>query len=397
VLLLTAPRRRGLALAVAAVLLVVAAPVEAKKKKGGKKHHKTPSSKSVGKPGASEPKDSSSESDEGSEADDESAKGVKEAPEAAPAESSSPSKTEVEKGEAEEKAPPPRGSAKPAVAPSESEEPVESALRLVVGGGALFRTLRYSDDRSSMVSPYRVEPGPEIRTALEVFPAAFATTGFAANIGLFGQLDYGFGVKSKAMSGARLTTNYYDFIAGLKVRIPIGIWTPYVTGGYGGQVFQLQGQDATTGPPVPSVSYKFIRGGLGTRVRFSPMFDLDVGAGYVYVTDPGSAAGDIKSSAFFPNTTTYAIDAGLSVGIRLASVFGLRVGGDFRQYGLSFNWQPGQPYQIGGGTDRYIQAWGGIEIILDGVSEAPEKPAPPSARGKAKRRPQAEPEDGAAE
>ena len=58
----------------------------------------------------------------------------------------------------------------------------------------------------------------------------------------------------------------------------------------------------------------------------------------------------------------------LSLGFRVTSMIGVRVGGDFRQYGLSLHSTNGQTSIIAGGaTDRYITVWGGLEIVLYGV------------------------------
>ena len=235
--------------------------------------------------------------------------------------------------------------------------------------------------------------------SFEAYPAAFASAGFAANVGLFGGFSYGFGVTSKTSNGTQLTTKLQDFTVGLKLRIPLGMLVPYVSVAYGAQSFRLEGQGATI--IVPATNYKFIRGGLGTRVLFSPKLDLDVGAGYVAATDLGSGSGEIASSAFFPKAKGYAVDAGLSLGYRVASVIAVRAGVDFRQYGLSFNVAAGDPaaaFAVGGATDRYIVAWGGVGIVLDGVggggaaSEDEEaKPAPEPSK-KAKRRRQPEPD-----
>ena len=51
------------------------------------------------------------------------------------------------------------------------------------------------------LAPYSLSPGPEVGVWLEVYPAAFATDGFAANIGLFGRFNYGFGAQSKLPLG----------------------------------------------------------------------------------------------------------------------------------------------------------------------------------------------------
>ena len=49
------------------------------------------------------------------------------------------------------------------------------------------------------LAPYSLSPGPEASAWLEAYPAAFATDGFAANIGLFGSFDYGIRRRSRRL------------------------------------------------------------------------------------------------------------------------------------------------------------------------------------------------------
>jgi hypothetical protein len=248
------------------------------------------------------------------------------------------------------------------------------------------RALAYNQERSMMVAPYSLPVGPLARVGLELYPAAFATSGFAANIGVVAQLGYGFGVKSETPTGGgQLTTQFMDYAAGLKLRIPLGMVVPFAFATYAAQAFQLSGQSATTGPPVPAVGYTSIRAGAGARFVFTPMIDLDVGGAFLLLTD----AGQIRS-AFWPRTTGNGFEAGFSLGVRLTNMIGLRGGLDFRQYGLAFNWQAGQMYQAGGAIDRFITFWAGLMITLDGVGgggasepAAEEKPAKAKKKKKA--------------
>ena len=378
----------------AALALAVSGPAFAKKKKASKKH-KTPSSKSVGSDhqGSSGHGRRLRKRSEGRRGEDPGGEVLgREGPGGGPRPRRNPRRRR-------------RRRRRPKTKPTAEEAPAgESggfrapALELVLGAGALFRNLSWNQNNTTTIAPYSLAPGPEAHLSLEVYPAAFATAGFVANVGIFGGFGYGFGVSSKAPDGTKLTTKFQDFLAGLKVRIPFGTFVPYVSVAYGGQGFRLDGQ-ATIG--VPATNYKFVRPGLGTRINISPTIDLDVGGGFLIVTDPGSASGEIASAALFPKAKANGIDAGLSVGFRVANLIALRAGADFRQYGLSLNVPAGSALLVGGATDRYIVGWGGVEIVLDGLgggassssssSSDEEKPAPPK---KTKRRKQPEPEPG---
>lgn len=371
------PRRNGVARAlaffIALVVLFVSLSAEAKKKKGGKKH-KTPATKSKG---AAAAPDTSSDADDAS--DEKS--------------SSSGADEEVEKPKP---APPPepvgdedavpKKAAKPKPAPEKEAEGAGGgpiALRIGVGGRALFRQVRWTDDGGAL-APYTLSPGPEASVWLEAYPAAFATDGFAANIGIFGRFDYGFGASSKTPPPANqtLTTKYQDFLAGLKIRIPLGMVLPYVAGAYGMQKFALEPFD----PSRPNFNYAFAHLGAGALFQVTPAFDIDVGAGFLYVMNPGSAAGEIKSPALYPRAAANGIDVSLSLGYRVMSLIGVRLGLDFRQFGIATGWRTGDPaIRAGGAVDRNISVWGGVEVVFDGMGGGGEEAPPPVKKTPAKK------------
>jgi hypothetical protein len=149
----------------------------------------------------------------------------------------------------------------------------------------------------------------------------------------------------------------------------VSIFAPYASVAYGAQSFKLTTQSGTA-PMIPSVAYKFVRIGIGSRADFSPQVSADLGLAFLLLTDAGKNAGYIKSNDYFPGTTGNAIDVGASVAYRFTKLIGARVGVDFRQYGLSANPRNGATLVAGGATDRYIFFGGGIELVLDGVSGA---------------------------
>ncbi len=163
------------------------------------------------------------------------------------------------------------------------------------------------------------------------------------------------------------------------------MFNPYVSGAYGVQTFKLD----PPGNDRPNFSYSFIRPGAGVRIQATPMVDIEVGAGFLLVNGMGTAANEVKSAAFFPRATATGIDAGLSIGVRFSNLLGVRAGADFRQYGIVSGYQAGDPVVAGGATDRYITAWGGVELLLDGVGGGPagggEEEAAPAKKAPAKK------------
>jgi hypothetical protein len=271
--------------------------------------------------------------------------------------------------------------------------PPPVALELGVGVRALFRNLAWNQDPQRRMVPYSLSPGPEAGFWLDLYPASFITGGVASQIGLFGGFNNGFGVVSTTDSGSKLTTNFRDYLAGLKMRFPLGAFIPYVAVAYGGQSFILQGQPAGGNATVPGVDYKFIRAGAGAGVTFTRKLSMDLNADYLLVNSVGSQPGQIGSSDFFSRAKAFAVDAGVSLAYRATSLLAVRAGADFRQYGLDFHVRPTDPLIVGGATDRYITVWTGLEIVLDGLGrvESDEQEAPaaePAPKAGAGRKPQ---------
>jgi hypothetical protein len=266
-----------------------------------------------------------------------------------------------------------------------SEEPgagaTLSALEFGVGAKAMFRQLAWtSDARAAGLGPYTLTPGPETGAWLEFYPAAFGSQGFAANIGLFGRFDYGFGVATTLADHTDAATSFRDYLGGIKVRIPTGTFIPNVSVAYGQQVFEIaQQQNAAD---LPKLAYQFIRPALGARILLSPTIALDAAVAYLMVLDAGSGTDQLKSSRFFPKATSYGIDASASVAVKVTESIGVRGGADFRQYGIDLH-PDSTTRSVAGAVDRYIVAWAGLEVVLDGQGGAAggdDEPAKPSKR-----------------
>jgi hypothetical protein len=266
--------------------------------------------------------------------------------------------------------------------PEETSSPSSlSALEFGVGAKALFRNFGWTaDGRAAGLGPYSLTPGPETGLWLELYPAALGTSGFAANVGIIGQFDYGFGVATTLANHTDVSTTFRDFLGGLKVRIPLGTFIPNVSVAYGQQVFAVAQQQNMM--DLPQLAYSFVRPALGTRVLFSPEAALDVTAGYLAVLDPGSGANQVRSTRFFPKTTAYGIDVSASVSYRITGAIGARGGVDWRQYGLNLN-PDSTTRSVAGAVDRYITAWAGVEVVLGGQGAAAggdDEPVKPSKR-----------------
>ncbi|HVT09126.1 MAG TPA: hypothetical protein VHO67_16815 [Polyangia bacterium] len=254
------------------------------------------------------------------------------------------------------------------------------ALRGGIGIGAVYRTLKWTGGRPSGLADYSMPHGPELGGWLEIYPGAFVDRGLGADIGAILSFNRGFGISSTSGAGVTADAIFEDFLIGLKMRFPLGVFTPHVSAAYGGRVFLFTPRL----PEVPSVFYSFVRLAGGARAQIGSAIDVEAEVAYLPVVDSGKQAGYIGAPEYFPGLGNYGLEAGGSVGVRVTGMFGLRGGVDFRQFSLDLTQATGM-LKGNQATDRYLTIWGGVEIVLDGAGDngaakpRPENrpPAPP--------------------
>jgi hypothetical protein len=238
------------------------------------------------------------------------------------------------------------------------------ALRGGIGLGAVYRTLAWTGGRPSGLADYSMPHGPELGGWLEVYPGAFVDRGLGANIGAILSFNRGFGISSTSGTGVTADAIFEDFLLGLKMRFPLGVFTPHVSAAYGGRVFLFSPRL----PEVPSVFYTFVRLAGGARAQIGSAIDVEAEVAYLPVVNSGNQAGYIGAPEYFPGLGNYGLEAGGSAGVRLTGVVGLRAGVDFRQFSLDLTHATGM-LKGNQATDRYLTIWGGVEVVLDGAGD----------------------------
>lgn len=273
-----------------------------------------------------------------------------------------------------------------------------SGLEFGLGFKALFRSLAWTQPggRNAGLGPYSLSPGPQTGLWLEFYPAAFGSSGFAANIGVIAQFNYGFGVATTLANDDVVETKFRDFFAGAKLRVPFGGFVPSLSIAYGQQVFAIAQQ--MTMQDLPQLAYQFVRFAPGARMYFTPTVALDVSAAYLLVLDPGSGANSIRDpNRYFPQATAFGFDVTASLAFRLTGSIGARAGADLRAYTIS-NHQ--NTRDVVGAVDRYITVWAGVEVVLDGQGAAAggdDEPAKPSKRKRRRAAPKEDEEESSEE
>lgn len=251
----------------------------------------------------------------------------------------------------------------------ESSEGAPVAVELWAGPRAVHRTFDFNDPLAShqqgATNPYAYQlpagPAPFIQVGL--YPAAFATRGFAANIGLVGSFEKL--VATKTGGGTQDSTFGQQFEVGLRGRLPLGAGELGLTGAYGKHSFRLAAVDPgpATSTLVPNVDYTFVRVGVDGRVAISAV-ELGLHVGTRLVSDTGSLG-----KVWFPSTKTKSIEAGFSLAYRITPLVGVVGGVDFLRYAFDFNPVPtSNPARAvaGGAVDQYISGFLALRLTIAG-------------------------------
>ena len=252
-----------------------------------------------------------------------------------------------------------------------------SPLDLHVGMRSVSRNLEYNQDVNGTLRTHSVS-SPAVFVSGTWYPVAHFTGGVPAHIGVLGHFEQGFLATSKLQTGSDTTydTSLQSWSVGLKGRIPIAKHEIGISGSYGQQNTEIQGDvdpnsRTATGAIierdfVPDVAYEFIRPGLDARFQIAS-FGIGIYGGYRIVTSLGA----IQNDEWFPNAEGSGVDAGFIASYDLPADLYLAAAFDFRQFGMSMNSSPsdlgtGTPDPAddrdvaGGATDRYFTGHFGL-------------------------------------
>jgi hypothetical protein len=243
------------------------------------------------------------------------------------------------------------------------------AFEIAAGSRAVHRTFDFNDPLSNynqaVAKPYSytLPAGPVPFVELGLYPAAFATRGFAANIGLVARYEKLMGTKTAAADGSTFSTLGQQLEVGARGRLPLGAHEVGLSATYGKQAFHVSATDPGpgAGSTLPNVDYTFAGVGADARLRLAPL-ELGAHVGTRFVFDTGSLGKN-----WFPTTKTTSIEAGVSVGYQLSSLFAVIAGADFLRYAFDFNpIPPTNPLIAGGAVDQYISGFLALRVSISG-------------------------------
>ena len=258
------------------------------------------------------------------------------------------------------------------------------ALDIGVGFGGFSRTLSYNQDLYGALRQYNLTLGPQLDLRLLVFPMAFSTGGFVANLGLEANIQQAFGVSSSVPAnptgtfpmGATFNTIIHDYYGGGRVRLMLngGHEVAFFAGG-GEQAFAFRDGPAAGDNrgllSIPDTIYHYARFGLEAKVELPSGMTGGLSAAYRYVLNQG---GQIHDPGFFPYLTVAGVDFNAMLGYHVTPSIEARFNVNLRRYFYNMNSDPSDlmatpPNKVAGGAvDQYVAFTLGAAYVFGGVA-----------------------------
>ena len=236
------------------------------------------------------------------------------------------------------------------------------ALDIELDARLLQRTFSYVP--STAADGHQLNFVPVAGVRANWFPAAHSGRGWASNLGLRASFEFATWLKTAGV----YPTGTSDIVVGPQLRIPFSAGQVSFSAAFFRHVFVAT--DSANDPPRVSLSwpntvYIGTRIGAGARLNLGWSFLLGLDAGYRLVTYQGTAAGQVKSPDYFPDSkVSYAGDGMAYLGFRLGSMLEARAGADYRYYRLTS--LQGPAIQADAAVDQYVVITVGLAGVIGG-------------------------------
>jgi hypothetical protein len=275
---------------------------------------------------------------------------------AAPPAPSEPSPTAATPSAAPGQAPDVAPDATPTAVAERTRANAFASVGLQVVGGS--RHFSYVDRLTGTLRPYDLFVAPSARISADLYPLSKLHIPVVSGLGLEGDYSHAFGLSSQDSSGTSVSTSWQAYDLGLRDRVPIGRSLLLgVSGGYGDTTFSF---DSPVSPAeqLPSVDYKYLRGGVDGRYMFGT-FSVSASVGYRGILSTGDFG-----SLLFPRATVGGVDASIGAAKTIASSFEVSVDVEYTRYFYNLLPQPGDSYVAGGALDEMASLSLGLAYLL---------------------------------
>ncbi|MEW6431759.1 MAG: hypothetical protein AB1730_09630 [Myxococcota bacterium] len=229
-------------------------------------------------------------------------------------------------------------------------------LAAEVGASVLGRNLDYVQASTPNLRRYAIFPFPQIDARVEFYPLALVRDDGLSGLGVDLSVGLAPYLKSRRQSSAEAyPTSTMRIAGGFRFR-----WSPFDS--YRAAVIPMLGvdvrsftvgatSDGTTLDGLPNVSFVGLRAGLGLELPI--LTDLLTFFGR-FCAVPVFSSGQLISSAYFPNGSTFGLDANAGLSLKVLSFLSIRVAFEFEQYASSFKTEATDTYVAAGSVDRYL-------------------------------------------
>lgn len=229
-------------------------------------------------------------------------------------------------------------------------------LAVEVGASVLGRNLDYVQASTPNLRRYSIFPFPQIDARVEFYPLALVRDDVLSGLGVDLSVGLAPYLKSRRQSSAEAyPTSTMRIAGGFRFR-----WMPFDK--YRAAFIPMLGvnvrsfsvgaaSDGTTLDGLPNVSFVGLRAGLGLELPI--LTDLLTFFGRFCVV-PVFSSGQLISSAYFPNGSTFGLDANAGLSLKVLSFLSIRVAFEFEQYASSFKTEATDTYVAAGSVDRYL-------------------------------------------
>lgn len=229
-------------------------------------------------------------------------------------------------------------------------------LAVEVGASVLGRSLDYVQAATPNLRRYSIFPFPQIDARVEFYPMALVRDDALAGLGVDLSVGLAPYLKSRRQSTAEsYPTSTMRIMGGVRYR-----WMPFDSYkaafipmlGVSVRSFSLgTASDGTSLDGLPNVNFVGLRAGLGLEL---PILKDLLGFFGRFCVVPVFSSGQLVSSAFFPNGSTFGLEANAGLSLKLVSFLSLRVAFELEQYASSFKTEATDTYVAAGSVDRYL-------------------------------------------
>jgi hypothetical protein len=234
------------------------------------------------------------------------------------------------------------------------------AAAMAVLGAALqggSRHFSYVDRLTPTLRPYDLFVAPLVAVSGEVYPLMSTAIPVLSELGATGAFARAFGLGSQDSSGTSVSTSWQAFDLGLRERLPLGkAFVVGIDAGYGDTSFAFD-DPVRAAAQLPSVHYKFLRGGLDGRFVRGDL-SVRAGASYLDVLSTGDFA------ALFPRASVGGVEAGLGISDRVAPAVEVSLDLAYTRFFYRLLPQPGDTYVAGGALDEMATVSLGVAYLF---------------------------------